>query len=71
MSTENPFTAKLPDEPPALSDTSETAIYALQVAAESLWDILDGLPVKAEAKLAQRRLEEMVFWGTRAAGGRP
>tara|TARA_R110002020_G_scaffold15555_35_gene55433 strand:- start:10754 stop:10969 length:216 start_codon:yes stop_codon:yes gene_type:complete len=69
MSSDNPFTALLPADPPPMSDKPAAAVYEMLSTAETLWDLLDGLPVKAEAKLAQRRLQEMVFWGTRAAGG--
>ncbi|MGX1100249.1 hypothetical protein [Amorphus sp. MBR-141] len=69
MAGENPFSALLPAVPPAEGDSAAFAVYGLTYAAESLWDLLDELPVKADAKLAQRRLQEMVFWGSRAAGG--
>lgn len=36
--------------------------------AATLWDRLGKLPHKAEAILAQRRLEEAVYWAARAAG---
>ena len=32
----------------------------------SLWDLFAALPNKAEATLAQRRLEEAMFWAERA-----
>ncbi|RJF94807.1 hypothetical protein D3874_03045 [Oleomonas cavernae] len=46
-------------------------VHATFYAATALWDLLDELPNKAEAILAQRRLEEAVFWATRAAGQTP
>lgn len=52
----------LPEEPPA--DASASAMLA--VAAAELWELLDTLPNKDEATLAQRRLEEAVFWAGRA-----
>lgn len=68
MSSENPFTAMRPAEPPADGDVAAETRHGLIVAAEPLWDLLETLPVKADAKLAQRRLQEMVYWGSRAAG---
>ena len=69
MSSENPFTAMRAADAPSDGDASGETRLALIVAAEPLWDLLERLPVKADAKLAQRRLQEMVFWGSRAAGG--
>jgi len=44
------------------------ATFGVLYAAEALWDLYAELPLKAEATLAQRRLEESVFWAVRAAG---
>ncbi|MFG1409507.1 hypothetical protein V5G24_00205 [Xanthobacter sp. VTT E-85241] len=66
----NPFTASvslmrangLDSRPP----DPHFAGFGIFYAAEGLWDLLNELPNKGEATLAQRRLEEAVFWGCRA-----
>lgn len=67
----NPFTAEIirrgidTDALPTRSDVDDTT--AILVVAESLWDVIDEFPGKAEGTLAKRRLEEAVFWAGRAA----
>lgn len=67
MSAGNPFAGLTEADAPVDVNSPEFAIFAVQFAAEALWDLLAALPVKAEATLAQRRLEESVFWAKRAA----
>lgn len=64
----NPFTAEIVrrgldvDNPPENIDW----VSAILVVVEGLWNALDELPGKPEATLAKRRLEEAMFWATRA-----
>lgn len=72
MSPRNPFTPLVrrffPDGAPASPEALAAAGPggAVAYAAEELWEQLDVLPGRAEATLAQRRLEESVFWAGRA-----
>lgn len=69
MST-NPFTPALrgwfPEGVPEFPPAEISAGVAVLASAESFWDLLDALPNKADAVLAQRRLEETVYWVSRA-----
>ena len=67
MAAGNPFSPGLAEAKVPNPDTPEFAMFGVQYAAEALWDLLAALPCKAEATLAQRRLEESVFWANRAA----
>ena len=66
----NPYSAKLretfPDGVPEFPLAEISAGVAILASAEAFWDLLDALPNKAEAVLAQHRLEETVYWAGRA-----
>jgi len=62
---ENPFTpivAALALAPPDPGNEAETVWRDAVTSADKLWTALDALPSKAEATLAQRRLQEAMFW---------
>lgn len=61
--TTNPFR---PDLAPAERGDADLLRWEAFPWAASLWDIFADLPNKAEATLAQRRLEEAMFWAERA-----
>jgi len=64
----NPFRARVPEPlPDPVTDAARCIEIAPIVLAAELWDLYADLPNKAEATLAQRRLEEAVYWGGRAA----
>ncbi|WP_020179647.1 hypothetical protein [Methylopila sp. M107] len=67
----NPFEPISEAGAPSPHDEPAFQIFAVRYAAASIWDLLGDLPNKAEATLAQRRLEETVFWATRAAEPAP
>ncbi|PWR23358.1 DUF7681 family protein [Zavarzinia compransoris] len=68
MIRRNPFRERVPEALPDPGRAPELCIaLAPLVLARDLWDLYDALPNKAEATLAQRRLEEAAFWGDRAA----
>ena len=67
MAAENPFGNLTEADAPTDVTSPEFTTFAIQYAAASLWDVMSELPCKSEATLAQRRLEESVFWAKRAA----
>ncbi|PWR17679.1 hypothetical protein [Zavarzinia aquatilis] len=64
MAAANPFAASAAGITEA--EAEARPLLAIVAAAEAMWDVLGALPGKAEATLAQRRLEEAVFWASRA-----
>lgn len=65
----NPFSAEVAqlDERGASRPTSpDFTRFGVLYAAEALWSLFAELPATPEATLAQRRLEEAVFWAGRA-----
>lgn len=63
MAAANPFAAA---DGITEAEAEAQPLLAIVAAAGAMWDILGILPGKAEATLAQRRLEEVVFWASRA-----
>lgn len=64
----NPFSGAAAGGPPADGDDAAVSRFAIAYACEALWSLFGELPNKAEATLAQRRLEEAAFWARRANG---
>lgn len=67
----NPFGHIDGQRPPSANDEPAWSVFAVDYAAAALWDLMAELPNKDEATLAQRRLEESVFWAKRAAEPAP
>ena len=69
MSSRNPYEAMACLTEVGISTGYPAEFDAVLRMARDLWGALDGLPSKPEAVLAQRRLQEAVFWAGQSMAG--